>query len=445
MSLEEVLPRRWRTLKQRPVVLSRSTGTAQRRARIFRWMCVLFLFAGNAARLIHVPGLTDNLLISEIILDLAAFLLLVISGSARRAFYRYASPLVLIVCMSVLIGVMQWGVLPIPIIYGVRLILGVTVGVLLGNALFIEFGTDARRAMQKSLWFYIVLVVTSLMILLLFPDAQQLWKTLGQYGIRFNGDPHQKRLLSTYFDPNFFAIILLLPLSWSFAYFLKYFRPFWLTAFLIFVLAILLTGSRSGLAAAGLILLLLLLKRAAEALLMNINVRKALRYVLILPALLLVCLPFYAAALLQTVHRIASISDDRSAAARFDSLSFGWNVIRDHLWFGVGYNYLSVLTERYRGLSSLDSSMQVMLANFGVLLSAALLLLALASVWLDIRRVPSHLRFLLHAQLVCLAVTLLFAAQFNNVAFYMFWLIPALAGSVYLSRCSSRPVSEAQT
>lgn len=435
MAFGQALARRSRTLEPSPGSWPGATGRARHRARAFSWLCALFLFVGNAARLIHVPGLTDNVLVSEIVLDLAALSLLAVSGRARWAFFRYALPLVAVICLSALIGVMQWGLLPIPVIYALRLALGVTVGVLLGHTLFTEFGPDVRRVVRRALFFYILMTIVALLLLLLFPDAERLWQLLARFGIEFNGDPHQQRLLSTYFDPNFFSVILLLPLSWSLAYLLKRFAVSWLVAFTIFVFAIILTGSRSGLLSAGLIIFLLVLKRGSELLLGHFNIRRALRHAVILPALLLAGLPFYVGALFRTFDRIASVFDDRSAAARFDSLDFGWSVIRDHLWFGVGYNYLSVFTERYRQLSSLDSSMQVVLASFGVLLSAVLVLLAISYIWLDLRRVSPQLRFLLQAQLICLAVTLLFAAQFNNVAFYLFWLIPALAAGVYLSRC----------
>ena len=75
--------------------------------------------------------------------------------------------------------------------------------------------------------------------------------------------------------------------------------------------------------------------------------------------------PIYLGALTRTWSRIAAVNSDASAQARFSSFGFGFELFAEQPVFGVGYNYLLDYAQEVRGLTSLDSSLQVILVNFG--------------------------------------------------------------------------------
>ena len=141
------------------------------------------------------------------------------------------------------------------------------------------------------------------------------------------------------------------------------------------------------------------------------------------------------------------MSTDASAQARFNSFDLGFSLFAEQPTFGVGYNYLLIYAQRARGLTSLDSSLQVILVNFGAvgtLFIAVLILWWGVTLWRCLSASPNaddgfafrcFRYFLLY-----LLVIVIFTSQFNNVLFYQYWLFPILALATYLLRYASTTV-----
>ncbi|WP_157465260.1 O-antigen ligase family protein [Deinococcus apachensis] len=378
------------------------------------------------------------MLISEVLLYVLAGAYLLLSGPARRLSLPWVLPCAVVLLLSALTGVLQWGMQAVPLLYALRLLGTLTAGILLGTALYLQYGQAFKRVTRLFVRLYLAVVALAFLLLLLFPDSRDLWAWLSRMGVVFQGDPHLNRLVSAYFDPNFFGVILLLPLTWS--YVLLHSQPAfrWWAVLVLTLVAILLTGSRSALAAAVLQLLFLLFLSALVAARRSWIDTRHLLQASLSPILLLALLPFYLPYLARTLIRLSTIGDDRSAAARFDSYDFGMQLIAAHPLFGVGYNYLSMFTEQYRRLPSLDSSLQATAANFGIPFTILLLGLTITAAFRWGARLRGPLAFGFWAYWACLAVTILFASQFNNVLYYVFWLLPALGYTVYLGHCARR-------
>jgi len=176
-------------------------------------------------------------------------------------------------------------------------------------------------------------------------------------------DPHKNRLLSTFFDPNFCGIYLVLVINLLLDRLLSGHRTYgYYAALFICVAALFLTFSRS----------------AWLAMAVSISVLgffKSRR--LLVGAAVIAFLAYYSVPRVQT--RLAGGFDpDDSARLRFQSWSQTWDIAKDNLFLGVGFNtFRYVQAERgafgwrqplggHSGAGS-DSSLLFVLATAGVL------------------------------------------------------------------------------
>lgn len=179
-------------------------------------------------------------------------------------------------------------------------------------------------------------------------------------------DPHQQRVLSTFFDPNFLAAYFNLVLIVLFAKILfnKNKREFWfatIAASLVFP-ALILTYSRSGYLAFAVVVLLIGILRSR---------------LLLVGAIIL---SFSAFLLFPRIsERIqGGFSLDESASARIVSWQNAMEVVTDNPIIGVGYNTYRYTQERYGFLKSdeakvihsgagTDSSLLLVVATTGII------------------------------------------------------------------------------
>lgn len=191
--------------------------------------------------------------------------------------------------------------------------------------------------------------------LILIPDFEILDSSLGW-------DPHKNRLASTFFDPNFtggYLVLCLTLLIYKFD-FKKFFKADAVIA-IILGIALVLTFSRSAWGMMSLVIL----------------VYGLFKYRLLLfGAILLAFLAYFAVPRIQT--KIASTTDPAdSAAFRLVSWKNTWNIAKDNLFLGVGFNTFRYVQKDYgvfeidslggnSGAGS-DSSLLFILATTGVL------------------------------------------------------------------------------
>jgi O-antigen ligase len=210
--------------------------------------------------------------------------------------------------------------------------------------------------------------------LLIIPDFSELAAKEGW-------DPHFYRLLSTFFDPNFVAGFLALGLALSLAGYLKYKdqKIFFGAAAILDVVAIVLTFSRSGYAAAAVVLGLMTILRW----------RKLLLLIPVVVVAAAIILP-------RTIDRLTEgIDPGSSGYARVESWQNSLTIARDNLFLGVGYNAYRFAQERYNFVKSdqtntsskaaTDSSLLLILTTTGLIGLGLFLVILLGMMYLSWR------------------------------------------------------------
>ena len=399
-----------------------------------------YLTLGNLPRIIALPGFNDNLPLSEIVLYLSMGLYCLVRPQALAFTLNYLFPLYVIIAASYLYGTFLNGLELLPTLFALRLIALLFSGHVLGFILFRRF-RNSLGAFNYFLFVYLFTAAIAFLIYVLFPDSVRLWNYLETFGITFNGDPHQRRLVSSYLDPNYYAAIACLPLLLSVLNYRKTQKYRYLALVTIITLSIVFSISRSGIATAGLVLTFI----GAQSFWRSFSKRKLRSsMVLFIPLVLAAAAlasPLYADDIARIVERTRNVAVDPSALARLASFRFGWEVFTENPLLGVGYNYLSSYTLAVSTLSSVNSSPQAILINFGLLLS--LVLIGMFAIWLTrlykVARTctkrwgkPSFMDTFTLFVLYLLAA-IVFTSQFNNLLFYQFWLVPVFALGTYLS------------
>ncbi len=419
-------------------------GYALRLPHAFLAFSFLYLVLGNIPRVIPTSPGTDNLSLGEFGLYALTVGCLMFHRKLFVWNLKSLLPFVLFLAVSSVYGAMLNGFSVSALFYSVRLVLLFVSGLTAGYYLFSIFRRDLLNVLNYFLVTYLFVLLLGLVIYVLFPDSRELWAFLRTFGIEFFGDPHQRRFVSPYFDPNYYGAIAVLPFMLS----VLAYQRVWKTRYLIlaglFAVSVVLTGSRSGVATLAAVVGIFALS-ATLHLFTKRRVKRAL-LVVVPAALFLFTLasPVYLDALTRTWSRIAAVSTDASAQARFNSFDLGFSLFAEQPIFGVGYNYLLIYAQESRGLTSLDSSLQVILVNFGAvgtLFIASLVLWWGVTLW---RRLSAsnaaNDRFTFRCVryfLLYLTVIIIFTSQFNNVLFYQYWLFPVLALATYLMQYSS--------
>jgi hypothetical protein len=346
-----------------------------------------------------------------------------------------------IVCFYSLYGAILNGFDLGSTLYAIRLICLVVCGVQIGEIFFNKFGDSIQDFYAALSRYYTVQALFGFLIYIAFRDAQLFWVFLQQLGITYGGDPHIGRFVSIYFDPNFYAVIGLIPFISMVR--LIYLKPtnknFLCLGILVF--SILLTWSRSGLATFFMLLTYMLYKRLSQSGVLLFK-RKAFGFfVLLFVCVFVVCLfRFYDVSFF--FSRLAGVKTDGSALSRWNSFKMGLEVLCDYPLLGVGCNYLR--KHIYTEFSSVDSSVLTTFANFGVIFSVAFVCVFAFYLY----------RFRLLCEIVgqkskeldvagglysfYLIVVVVFASLFNNILYFQFWLIPMVAVFTYFTLCVNK-------
>ncbi|MEK7595529.1 MAG: O-antigen ligase family protein [Patescibacteria group bacterium] len=259
-----------------------------------------------------------------------------------------------------------------------------------------------------------MLLISSL-ILGLFGVLQLAWfPNLSALPAELGWDPHERRLVSTFFDPNFTGAYLMLGfiLSMSLALYTKKPIKYLCICGFLFV-CLFLTFSRSSWLFASVAVCVFGIVRSRKLLIVTV---------------LIAFLAYYAVPRVQT--RIMGITDPSdSASLRFVSWSRAWEISRDNLLLGVGYNNFRYAQEDYgffnykdetfgghAGAGS-DSSLLLVLATTGL---PGLILFLIAFVYLVIFNIIELLKkqSLIKLTLITSILGLLLHSMFVNSLFY---------------------------
>ncbi len=403
---------------------------------LFLFAYSVFLSFGNFFRFIHVPFFTDNLLLSEGVLYIFA-LMAALFLSKTKGFYRIGL-FCFLIFLSTIYGGFLNGFEIKPFLYGIRLVMMVFCSFVLGEIFYQVFQDKLVKFLRFSLFPYTVSLVLGLLIYICFPKLEEFFLFLENYQIVFYGDPHIRRYVSVLFDPNMYAVVSFLPYLSCFIIYKITNKFKYLVFSNVFLLTVFLTWSRSGIATIifllGLIALNELLNRPVI-----IFGRTSFLFRSCVLISLFFCIFFSQDQAIYFLKRSVGISNDVSALFRFESFKTGLMALRENLFLGIGYNYLSLGGDR---VNFIDSSLLGAMTCFGVVPFVFFSGYLFFQLVLLKRRInyfknahPFFCRYFNYF-FYYLLVVILFSSLFNNILFYCFWLIPALSSLFYILKLS---------
>jgi len=401
---------------------------------LFLITMALFLVLGNFPRILPFSSLMGSVNVSELVLYILTLCCACVV--ARRLM---VCQLFLIlsggVIFSLCVGLLKWGMDSIAVIYNVRLILQITAAAVAGIFLHEHYGDHPKPLVKAYMRLYLLIVLFSYIIFVVFPDMALLLSDLDGIGIVFRGDPHAHRLVSPYLDPNFFGIIIVLPII--LAIYTFYHQPSFFNGLcnLFYLGALFLTVSRSGLSLFFLfsaVLVLIGMSKLATSPHPGRLLPHGRGAFVVIGTVLALMIPLWE----RSVGRFTKISSDLSALARLDSFYVGTALFNKEPMMGFGYNYSLKSIAAARGVPGLDSSLQGLVVNFGLLPMLALTLTVLrwsARVHFTLKSYDRTTGVYTVWRLVMIYVILsiLWAANFNPVLLYPFWLVPVLSMLMY--------------
>ncbi|SDS06586.1 O-Antigen ligase [Halopseudomonas litoralis] len=402
----------------------------------FLLLVFLFVVLGNLPRFVPIAGTFGNLNASELVIYLCAAPIL-IKNFKRVITSRAVLFLLSINSFSLGVGIYHYGLVTESMFYNIRLSAMILSGFAAGVALHWIFRDDITRMTKAFVITYGAATLFSFILLIIYPDSTVLWLKLEQMGINFTGDPHQFRLVSTYLDPNFFGTIIVLPLLMAT---LVIQRSGYLAVFLMMVVALLFSFSRSGISLAllafGCVFGLKMLSTVTQYQSKRIGIAPSHVYFLLLsPFLVLALVYVFESQVDRVVERFVTTRDDSSALSRLKAFDTGMDLIAQHPLLGHGYNFA---IGHLKGGTKVDSSLQMVIMSYGLI--GTLVILLAASLWAWV--ISSKLRQLSSPQpsqlfrklVIYIVLTLLWAGHFNQIVFYPFWLLPVLALFFYFDQ-----------
>jgi hypothetical protein len=339
-----------------------------------------------------------------------------------------------------MIGLIRFGFDQVAFLYMIRFIMIFIVASSLAVAAYKKFKNRYDILFKKILSFYTVGLIIGYLIYIFFPRSNQLWSFLSAHGIVFHGDPHTNRFISTYFDPNFYSIIAIIPLLLSLLLYKKTTHFIYLLFALFFIISIFLTVSRSGTAS----LIILLTYLLTSKLLIIFKTRKikknTISSILIIFIFILILYPLYSQKINTLLGRVANIKYDESAYSRYLSFLFAVDIIKKYSFFGMGYNYLAPYMLSRGMQSSVDSSILAAICNFGILFTLIIFFMVfifLINLYKKIKSLnDTNLSFFVKILYSYLIIVIFFASNLNNILFYFFWILPVTFILFYLSLLS---------
>lgn len=275
---------------------------------------------------------------------------------------------------------------------------------------------------------YFIVVIIGVFQYFFYPIAFDWYDVFYKVGFYWpTPDPHHDRMLSTYLDPNYLASCLIIPISICIAQLLnirkKSVRNTNLKIklgfeILVFIVAILLTKSRSGIVGLAFVFVV-------YAFLYGIK-RK-----ISVPMLIFIFVSLFTIAYLllfsniTVFERIRNFSSDPSAMHRFDSWKISLEYFKDSHYLGIGYNMLGAykvnIGEEVGNAANygMDSSILFMLVTTGI----AGVLIFLYGI---IKIIFNRKKVIINNSLKMILVSSIAMSFFNNLLFNVIWLLPVL-------------------
>jgi hypothetical protein len=396
----------------------------------------LFLSLGNFLRLIRTEMFLNNLSFSEALLYLSCLCSYPFTRKLKVS-NLFLPILILCIFTSSTYGCLLHGFQLKPSLYSMRLVAMIFSGWVLGKLMFLRFENDLIAFFHFFIKTYAICAFLGWAIFFSFTASEELWLLLGKFHIFFSGEPHIKRFLSPYFDPNYYSAIACIPLLQCYLLWRQTKKNKYLYFLLFFLLTILLSWSRSGILTLFFLCLCILFQFVRATRFFKVH-RSLFSYSIFSLILLVLISLFFSDPFAHFLTRSFHLDD--SAVTRLISYHAGWELFRERPLFGMGYDYVTFATLFSEKIPYVDifSSLFSTLLNFGLI--PFMIALFLFFLWsfnsfslsrkIQVKNPFLYNSFRLFYCYLCLI--LFFTAQFNNLLYYPFWLIPILTIFSYL-------------
>jgi hypothetical protein len=398
-----------------------------------------FLILGNAPRILPIVVTFGSINVGEIALYMAA---LAVFLFAKRSVWISNVCLALVVAslLSLFVGLAKWGGDETAIMYNLRFVMQIVAGGMAGSALAARYRDDAEKVMTLYVNLYAIVSIFALILFFIFPDSSALWTRLSEVGVEFPGDPHEGRLVSFYFDPNLFGTIIVFPIFVGFFLFLRAQKIKVLFYISIFFIALLFTVSRSGLSLFLLMSGCLFLIWGVKTL-YTLKVNRGLNLIFYVVSLItFISVAFFGSFIDFILDRFMGLSGDGSAYSRWDSFQIGLRLLATEPVLGYGYNF-SLKSVQDLGRIGLDSSLQSVAVNYGMLIFTLMVMFLFCWWFLISRRLKRagtnpDLQALWRFVILYCALSLIWAGNFNQILFFPFWIVPMVTLISYVELAS---------
>lgn len=321
----------------------------------------------------------------------------------------------------------------IEFIYGISYSLRIILIIFTANIITFYFKKnkiDKNKVIVFLLNLYIVVCILGYIQLIFFPIALDYYNIFYSLGVYWaNPDPHINRLLSTYFDPNYLASCLVIPFTIALNKWIEGKENKYLIYLIIYGITVVLTVSRSGILGICLVTMFSFLRR-------KFTRKNAMRNILIL-LLFIIAMIFLAVFDVRIIQRVINSSSDKSTFARFSSWESGYEIIKDNLFFGIGYNmigsYRQHVLHQNVSLSSgygNYSSIILILMSSGIIGCFYAAIALIKTLFFDKKFIAKN-----HDKSIIIKIigASLIICNFNNLLFYILWIFPViLITDIYL-------------
>lgn len=254
-----------------------------------------------------------------------------------------------------------------------------------------------------------------------FPVASDFYSLFTRIGFYIaNPDPHINRLISLYFDPNYLAGCLIIPFTIAFLQWKNGEKNKILYLFILGI-SIILTVSRSGFLGLAIIIMLSFCH-------LEVSKKAILKNIIIMVSLVTVGIILFASDA-RIINRILNSNSDASTFARFKSWEYGFEIIKNNLFVGIGYNMIGTYREKifYQTIAlstgyGNDSSLLVILISSGII---GIIYFIICALKLGFNR-SNKISKIEREILVLIFCSSIIICNFNNLLFYVVWLFPVL-------------------
>lgn len=303
------------------------------------------------------------------------------------------------------------------LLYPIRLILYIFTANIICKRVY-KHTDKSDEFTEYILKMYCIVCVIGVLQLISFPTAYDFYSLFTRFGVYISTpDPHQGRLLSSYFDPNYLSGCLLIPFAIALnRWITENKKKRFLYYVVIYGVTIILTVSRSGILGMCIIILLSFFGNTMK--------RKTVTKIFLLALIVVVAIIFLITSNARIITRFVNVLSDKSALARLGSWERGINTVKNNLILGVGYNliwaYSSHVSHLQVGLATgygNDSSLLVILETTGLVGFVYFILINMRIVMRGFReKNKTIISQILLATLVI--------SNFNNFLFYPLWFFP---------------------